>query len=64
MLPESYDLVSIMENWCDKSHDWSGAIDGYRLFRRDRQERRGGDIALYIKKWVECEELYLKNSHK
>jgi len=39
-------------------------INGYRQFRRDRQARRGGGIALYIKKWVQCEELSPKNSHE
>jgi len=34
-------------------------MTGVRLsvFRRDRQGRRGRHIALYIKKWIECEEL-------
>ncbi|KAK4806761.1 hypothetical protein QYF61_005557 [Mycteria americana] len=54
----------VSETWWDESHDWSVAIDGYRLFRRDRQGRRGRGVALYIKKWIECEELSLKNSHK
>jgi len=36
MLLESYGLVAITGNWWDKSHDWSVAIDGYRLFKRDR----------------------------
>jgi len=36
MLLESCDLVAITETWWDKSHDWSVAINGYRLFRRDR----------------------------
>ena len=36
MLLESYDLVAITEIWWDESHDWSAAINGYRLFRRDR----------------------------
>ncbi|GAB0182504.1 cAMP-dependent protein kinase inhibitor alpha [Grus japonensis] len=35
MLLESYDLVAITETWWDESHDWSAAINGYRLFRRD-----------------------------
>ncbi|KAK4807081.1 hypothetical protein QYF61_018422 [Mycteria americana] len=64
MLLESYDLVAITETWWDESHDWSAAINGYRLFRRDRQGRRGGGVALYIKKWIDCEELSLKNSHE
>ncbi|GAB0206445.1 hypothetical protein GRJ2_003110100 [Grus japonensis] len=25
---------------------------------------RGGGVTLYIKKWIECEELSLKNSHE
>ncbi|KAJ7428370.1 mitochondrial fission process protein 1 [Pitangus sulphuratus] len=66
VLLESYDLVAIAETWWDKSHDWSVAIDGYRLFRRDRGGRRVIGIALYIKKWIECEKLSLslKNSHE
>ncbi|KAM6103455.1 uncharacterized protein LJ206_014212 [Theristicus caerulescens] len=64
MPPESYDLVAITETWWDESHDWSSAIEGYRLFRRDRRGRRGGGVALYVKKLMECEELSLKNSHE
>jgi len=64
MLLESYDFVATTETWWNRSHDWSGAIRGYRLFKRDRQGRRGRDITLYIKKWIECEEQSLKNSHK
>jgi len=36
MLLKSYDLVAITETWWDGSLDWSTAIDGYRLFSRDR----------------------------
>jgi len=64
MLLESYDLIAITETWWDKSHDWIVAIDGYRLFRRDRQGKRGGGVALYIKKSVQCGELSLKSSHE
>ena len=44
----SYDLVAITETWWDHSHDWSAAMDGYKLFRKDRQRRRGGGVALYV----------------
>ena len=57
MLLESYDLVVITETWWDKSIDWSMAVDGSRLFRRDRQKRRSRKMALYIKKWIDCEDL-------
>jgi len=64
VLLESYDLIALTETCWDKSHDWSPAINGYRLFRRDRQVKRGGRIACYIKKSLHCEELSLKNRDK
>jgi len=64
VLLESYDLVAITENWWHESHDWRMAIDGYRLFKRDMQGRRGRGVALYIMKSIQCEELFLKNSHE
>ena len=64
VLLESYDQIALTETWCDESHDWRVAIDGYRLFRRDRRGKRGGDIALYINKSTQCEELCLKSSHE
>ncbi|RMC15011.1 hypothetical protein DUI87_07190 [Hirundo rustica rustica] len=45
---QSYDVVAITETWWDDSHGWSTALNGYKLFRTDRQGRRGGGVALYI----------------
>lgn len=36
-------------------------IEGYKVFRRDRQGRRGGEVALYDKKQMDCKGLPLKN---
>ena len=36
---QGYDLIGIMEMWWDGSCDWSVGMEGYRLFRKDRQER-------------------------
>ena len=47
---ESYDIVAIMEMWWNNSHSWSAMMEGYRLFRRGRLGRKGGGVALYIKK--------------
>ena len=55
----SYDLAAIMETWWDYSHDWSAAMDGYKLFRRNRQGRRGGGVALYVKECFEVTELMI-----
>ena len=58
-----YDLIAITETQWDESHDWNTPIEDYRLFRRDRQSRRGGGVALYVRKWIDCKELCLRNSH-
>ncbi|KAJ7398422.1 mitochondrial fission process protein 1 [Pitangus sulphuratus] len=54
---ENYDVVTNMEMMWDDSHDWSAAMDGYKLFRGDRQGRRGGGVALYIKECFDSIEL-------
>ena len=43
---ENYDIVAITETWWDDSHNWSAAMDGYKLFRRDNQGRRSSGVAL------------------
>ncbi|GAB0206424.1 tubulin polyglutamylase complex subunit 2 [Grus japonensis] len=47
------------ETWWDSSYDWSVGMEGYRVFRKDRQGRRGGGIALYVNDQLECMELHL-----
>ncbi|KAK4810520.1 hypothetical protein QYF61_004483 [Mycteria americana] len=54
---ENYDVIAITETWWDDSHNWSAATDGYKPFRRDRQGRRGGGVALYLREWFDCLEL-------
>ncbi|GAB0206513.1 hypothetical protein GRJ2_003116900 [Grus japonensis] len=54
---ENYDIVAIMETWWDDSHNGSAAMDGYKLFRRDRQGRRGSGVALYVRECFDCLEL-------
>jgi len=47
---ENHDVVAITENWWDDPYNWHGAIDNRKLYRGGR---RGGGIALYIKKGLE-----------
>ncbi|GAB0210021.1 mitochondrial enolase superfamily member 1 [Grus japonensis] len=56
---QGYDLIYITETWWDGSYDWSAGMEGYRLFRKDRQGRRGGGVALYVNDHLECMELHL-----
>ncbi|PKU38375.1 rna-directed dna polymerase from mobile element jockey-like [Limosa lapponica baueri] len=62
MLLERCDIVAITETWWDESYNWSLGIEGYKLFRRDRQGRRGGGVTLYVKELIECEEMSPKPS--
>ena len=48
-----YDQIAITVTWWDESHDWNTLIEDYRLFRRDRQGKRGSGVALYVKKWID-----------
>ncbi|GAB0203375.1 hypothetical protein GRJ2_002803100 [Grus japonensis] len=41
------------------SYYWSAGMEGYRLFRKDRQGRRGGGVTLYVNDQLECMELHL-----
>jgi len=45
---QGYDLSGITQTWWDGSCDWSFGIEGYRLFRKDRQGRQGGAVTLYV----------------
>jgi len=54
-----YDIISITETWWDRSYDWSIGMGGYRFFRKDRQGRQGGGVALYVKDQLECMEICL-----
>lgn len=61
---ENHGLIAITETWWDKSPKCNAEIEGYTLFRRDKQGRRGERVALYLKKWIDSKELPLKNNHE
>jgi len=39
----------ITEMWCDDSHNWNTMIEGYEHFRKNKEGKRGGEVALYTK---------------
>lgn len=53
----SNDIISISETWWDESCEWCVATDGYRLLSRDRQDRPGGGVVLYVKERLDYMEL-------
>ena len=56
---QGFDIAGINEMWLDDSYDLNGGTDGYKLFRKERQRRRGEGVALYIKDQLESMELHL-----
>lgn len=50
-------ISGISKTWREESCDWCFMMDGYRLFRRDRQNRQGGGVALYVMEGLDCTEL-------
>ncbi|KAJ7402312.1 mitochondrial fission process protein 1 [Pitangus sulphuratus] len=49
---ENHDIDAIMETWW-VTHT-TGVLDGCKLFRRDRQRRRGGGVAPYVRECFDC----------
>ena len=41
----------------EMTHNWSAAMDGYKLFIRDRQGMRGRGVAVYVRECFDCLEL-------
>ena len=49
---EKFDVIALTETWLDMSgkvFDSEVRIDGYELFYKDRGNRRGGGVALYVR---------------
>uniref|UniRef100_A0A183TFC7 arginine--tRNA ligase n=1 Tax=Schistocephalus solidus TaxID=70667 RepID=A0A183TFC7_SCHSO len=46
----SPDIIAIKETWLSQNiSDCEVALSGYQLFRRDRTQRQGGGVAMYVK---------------
>lgn len=55
VLLQSCDQNSITETQWDESHDWSTGVNGYKLFRRNRQRRKREDVSPLDKRlsWIQ-----------
>uniref|UniRef100_UPI00398F88A5 uncharacterized protein n=1 Tax=Pristiophorus japonicus TaxID=55135 RepID=UPI00398F88A5 len=49
IITNGYDLVAITETWLQGGQDWELNIQGYLTIQKDRQEGKGGGVALLIK---------------
>ena len=64
---EELDIIGITESWVhEETRDFVGEyeIQGYKLFKKDRLNKEGGGVLLYVKDHlnpIECEiGLYMK----
>ena len=55
MQQRKYDLRGITETWWDESHDWNVSILGHNLNRRNRPNKKGGGVSLYVRDDYICE---------
>ncbi|KAF7252758.1 hypothetical protein EYD10_02105 [Varanus komodoensis] len=53
----NYDLIGKKETWWDNSHDWNSTVDGYILFKKNRKDKKGGGVALYVRDTNICTEI-------
>ena len=51
------DVIGITETRWGGCHDWNVGIAGYKLFRKNRQGRRRGGLAIYISDQLKSVEL-------
>ncbi|XP_051783709.1 uncharacterized protein LOC127527823 [Erpetoichthys calabaricus] len=45
----NYDIIAITETWLNNKDGDECNIEGYTFFRKDRQNRKGGGVAVYAK---------------
>ena len=46
---KGFDIVDIRVTWLQGEQGWELNIEGYSVFRKDRQKGKGGGVALLIK---------------
>lgn len=51
------DVTAVTKTQWDDLHNWNAAVDDYKVFRRNRQARRGGGIALCVRECFDCLDL-------
>ena len=54
---EKFDIIALTETWLDMSRKVflpEIKIDGYTLFYKDRENRRGGGVAMYVRDSLQC----------
>lgn len=63
MAETDFDAVSISESWLrSRTPKDRFFIDGYKIFRQDRKNKRGGGVCIYVREEFECKRIKIPNS--
>ena len=54
-------IIGITESWANKDIRTELALTGYVMLMKDRRERRGVGVILYIKEYIQACEITLKS---
>jgi len=57
-----YDVIGITETWWDDAYSWNTELKGYNLFKRNRLNKRGGGVALYVREAYTSTEIQVSEN--
>ena len=55
-------MIGITETWWNDSHDWNTTIEGYKLIEKNRENKKVGRVAVYVKNTHSCTEMQEEES--
>lgn len=59
LLSKDFDIVACVESWLDDTK--TPRIHGFNLFRKDRVDETGGGLAVFLREWIEFDDLKIDN---
>ena len=55
LLTDSFDIIAMTETWLDQNYlDCELQLEGYNLYRKDRNSRRGGGVLIAARDHITC----------
>ena len=57
---EVLDVIAIVETWATPDDDDLLKLRGYNIFRRDRTNRKGGGVLIYVRDDINCSDISIK----
>jgi hypothetical protein len=61
---EIVDIIAITESWIKSSSDFIGefSLPGYKIFSKERKNKKGGGVLLYVREFLNVEEVILNDN--